>query len=72
MGYRRNNIDHSFYNKRDQHNNLFAILSITANDLLLSCSNVQVEFFYDKLSAAFDITTPTDTTKLKFLNLAIF
>ena len=73
MHYVRNNIDHSFYTKRDQHGDLLAMLSITVDDLLLSYKNDHVEqAFYAHLSQAFDITTPTDTTKLKFLSLTIY
>ena len=43
------------------------------DDLLLSyrTEKVQTEF-YDKLFAAFDLTTPTDTHILNLLNLAIY
>ena len=73
MHYVRNNIDHSFYTKRDQHGDLLAMLSITVDNLLLSYKNDNVEqAFHTHLSRAFDITTPTDTTKLKFLSLTIY
>ena len=49
------------------------MLSITVDDILLSFRNPKTkQEFYDHLSTAFDITTPSDTTKLKFLSLTIF
>ena len=62
-----------FLYQRDKHDSLLAMLSITVDDLLLSYKDYTVATeFYDQLSKAFDITTPTDTTKLKFLSLTIY
>ena len=73
LGYIRNNIDHSFYTKYDQNNQLEAMLSVTVDDFLLSYRDDSVQSkFYDHLSSAFDITTPSDITKLKFLSLTIY
>ena len=73
LGYVRNNIDHSFYTKRNQNNELDAMLSVTVDDFLLSYRNDKIQKeFYDHLSAAFDITTPSTITKLKFLSLTIY
>ncbi len=49
------------------------MLSITVDDLLLSYRNEIIQQnFYDHISAAFDITTPTDITRFKFLSLTIY
>ena len=73
MGFVRNNVDHSFYVQYDQSKQLIAMLSITVDDLLLSykTDNTQ-QSFYNKLSTAFDVTTPSDTTRMKFLSLHIY
>ncbi len=73
MGFVRNNVDHSFYVKYDQSKQLVAMLSITVDDLLLSYKTEDTQqIFYNKLSSAFDVTTPSDTTRMKFLSLHIF
>ena len=73
IGYIRNNIDHSFYTKFDDKNEIEALLSITVDDFLLSYrTEATQKYFYDQLSSAFDITTPSDITKLKFLSLTIY
>ena len=73
IGFIRNNIDHSFYTKHDKNDQLEAMLSITVDDLLLSykTENIQ-QHFYERLSAAFDITTPKDITTFKFLSMTIY
>ncbi len=73
LGYVRNNIDHSFYTKRNQNNELDAMLSVMVDDFLLSYRNENIQReFYNHLSTAFDITTPSTITKLKFLSLTIY
>ena len=73
LGFIRNNIDHSFYTKHDSSHQLEAMLSITVDDLLLSYKNEQTQQqFYKHLSAAFDMTTPPDISKFKFLSLTIY
>ncbi len=73
LGYVRNNVDRSFYTKRDSHDQLEAMLSVTVDDFLLSYRNDKIQNeFYTHLSTAFDITTPSDITKLKFLSLNIY
>ncbi len=73
MGFVRNNVDHSFYVKYDQSKQLVAMLSITVDDLLLSYKTDDTQqLFYNKLSSAFDVTTPSDTTRIKFLSLHIY
>lgn len=47
-----------------------AILPIAVDDFLLSgWDETTQQQFYNHLSSAFDITTPPDITKLKFLSL---
>ena len=73
IGYIRNNIDHSFYTKYDDSNKIEALLSIMVDDFLLSYrTEATQQHFYKNLSSAFDITTPSDITKLKFLSLTIY
>ena len=73
MGFIRNNVNHSFYVKFDLNNELEAMLSITVDDLLLSFKNDAIQQqFYENLSSAFDVTTPTNTTRMKFLSLHIY
>ena len=49
------------------------MLSVTVDDILLSYRDELIRLnFYEHLSTAFDITTPTNTTKLKFLSLTLF
>ena len=73
LGFVRNNIDHAFYTKRDDTNELEAMLSITVDDLLLSYKNEATQqHFYSGLSDAFDVTTPQDITTFKFLSLTIY
>ena len=73
LGYIRNNIDHSFYVKHDANGDIEALLSITVDDLLLSYKDESIQNkFFNHLSSAFDITTPSDTTKLKFLSLTLY
>ena len=49
------------------------MLSITVDDLPLSYKNYQVGHkFWEKLSNASYITTPAETTKLKYLSLTIY
>ena len=64
IGFVQNNIDHLFYSKNDNNHNLEAMLSSTVDDLLLSCKQESTQqLFYTNLSAAFNITTPTDVCK---------
>ena len=49
------------------------MLSITVDDLLLSYKDETIQQqFYEHLSAAFDVTTPNDITKFKFLSMTIY
>ena len=49
------------------------MISITVDDILLSYRDETTEQrFYKHLSTAFDITTPSDVTHMKFLSLSIF
>ena len=49
------------------------MLSVTVDDLLLSYKNQAIQQnIYNHLSSAFDITTPSDISKLKFLSLTIY
>ena len=73
MGFIRNNIDHSFYIKYDQKNNIEGLLSVTVDDLLLTYREESTQQYFDKnILAAFDITTPSDITRMKFLSLHIY
>ena len=73
MGFVRNNVDHSFYVQYDQLNEIIAMLSITVDDLLLIYKNKDTQqLFYEKLSSAFDITTPSNVTRMKFQSLHIY
>ena len=73
MGYIRNNIDHSFYIKYDRDNNIEALLSVAVDDLLLTYREESTQqYFYKNISAAFDITTPSDITRIYFLSLHIY
>ena len=73
FGFQRNNIDHSFYVKHDSIGEIEAMLSITVDDLLLSTKQSFLQDqFYKHLSAAFDITMPTNIQRLKFLSLTLF
>ena len=73
LGFIRNNIDHAFYTKHNTENQLEAMLSITVDDLLLLYQDETTQQqFYSGLSLAFDITTPSDITKFKFLSLTIY
>ena len=74
FGLIRNNIDHSFYTKHNKFTQqLEAMLSITVDDLLLSYkdNSIQQQFF-THISAAFDITTPPNISKFKFLSMTIY
>ena len=73
MGFIRNNVDNSFYVQYDQESNIIAMLSITVDDLLLSYNkdDTTQKLFYETISSAFDVTTPSDITRLKFLSLHI-
>ncbi len=45
------------------------MISITVDDILLSYKDeITQQQFYNHLSNAFDITTPTNTTRIKFLS----
>ena len=73
MDYGCNKINILFYTKHHEKYNILAMLSIVADDLLLSYRDKNIEQeFYHTLSAAFDITTQTNTTKLEFFSLVIF
>ena len=73
IGYVQNNFDYSFYTKHDKNNEVEALLYITVDDFLLSYRDESTQQnFYNHSSSAFNITTPSNITKLNFLSLAIY